>query len=51
MIKVKVTLTDAEGQRLKSKVTKKFNHSHILQVITLTYNIHGTKVYNKAKKN
>ena len=47
MIKVKVTLKDAEGHRLSSKVTK-ITNCHISQALTLTDIVPGTKVqYNK----
>ena len=41
-IKMKVTLTDDEGHRRRSKVTKKRTNDHISQIITLI--IPGTKV-------
>ena len=47
MIKVKVTLTDDEGHRRRSKVTKS-EHGHTSQTITLADIIPGAKVqYNK----
>ena len=45
---MKVTLTDDEGHRRKSKVTKKGANGYMSQTITLTDIILGTKVqYNK----
>ena len=48
MIKMKVTLTDDEGHRRRSKVTKNNELMVISLTITLTDIIPGTKVqYNK----
>ena len=45
---MKVTLTDDEGHRRRSKVTKMNYNGHISKTITLTDIIPGTKVqYNK----
>ena len=47
MMKMKVTLTDHEGHRGRSKVTKNEKNGHIWQTITLPDIIPGTKVqYN-----